>query len=62
MTNEDIRKERDLMYENIKESNERLLELRALCPHEDKVEVNYSFRIGQMSPATVCDNCGELID
>jgi len=61
MTNEEIKSECENMYEQIKKSKERLEELRKICPHEKTKEVNYSWRIGSVQLADVCEYCGELI-
>ena len=40
---------------------ERLKELRAICKHENKIEVNYSYRVGASGLADVCEYCGSFL-
>lgn len=61
MNNTEIKSECDLMYKQIKDAQNRLTELRAICKHEQTFEGNYSYRIGVIMPATICSYCGELI-
>ena len=61
MKNEEIKIECEKMYAQIKQSEERLKELRAICKHENKFQGNYSCRIGAMVLAEICSDCGEFI-
>lgn len=61
MTNEEIRLEKEKMFAQIKSADERLNELRAICKHEKTFEGNYSYRIGVVQIADICEYCGELI-
>ncbi len=61
MTNEEIKTECELMYERIRNSQERLKELRAICKHEKTFTGDYSWRPGSIAPAIICSTCGELI-
>jgi hypothetical protein len=61
MTNEEIKTEKQLMYDQIKMSQDRLAELRSICKHEKTFVGNYSWRIGCSQPADICEYCGELI-
>jgi hypothetical protein len=58
MTNEEIKEDCEVQYEQIKKSEERLKELRGICKHEKTFEGNYSWRIGSIQPATICYYCG----
>lgn len=61
MSSEEIKKECNIMYEQIKFAENRLKELRKLCPHENKFKGNYSYRIGSILPAIICADCGKMI-
>jgi len=61
MNNEEIKKECEQMYSQIKNAEERLKELRKECKHEKTFEGNYSWRIGAIQLADICEYCGELI-
>ena len=61
MKNEEIKKECEQMYAQIKSSEERLKELRKICQHEKTFVGNYSWRIGAIQTADICEYCGELI-
>lgn len=57
----DIKIECQKMYDTIKLSQERLKELRDICPHENTHKGNYSYRIGAIYPVTICEDCGDVI-
>lgn len=61
MTPEEIKEECELQYNQIKNAEARLKELRAICKHENTFEGNYSWRVGSIMPATICSDCGELV-
>lgn len=61
MTPEEIKEECELQYNQIKNAESRLKELRSLCKHENTFEGNYSYRVGSIMPATICSDCGELV-
>lgn len=61
MKKEQIKKECELIYENIKLAEERLYKLRDICSHEDTYEGNCSYRIGATFPATMCSICGDVV-
>ncbi len=56
-----IKLEVEKIYEQIKSAEERLKELRTICKHEKTFEGNYSWQIGSIEPADICEYCGELI-
>lgn len=56
-----IREETRAIYEQIKEAQARLDELRKECKHELTEKTNYSWRVGNIQPAIVCYHCGKLI-
>ena len=62
MTNEEIKTETELMYDQIQKAQDRLTELRSICKHEKTFEGNYSWRIGCCQLADICEYCGELIN
>lgn len=57
-----IKTECELMYAQIKAAEERLKELREICKHEKTFEGNYSWRPGAIMPATICSDCGALVN
>jgi hypothetical protein len=61
MENEQIKKECEQMYAQIKSAKERLKELTAICKHEKTFEGNYSWRVGNIQPADICEYCGSLV-
>lgn len=61
MTNEEIKTECELMYAQIKQGEDRLKEIRSICKHENTFEGNWSWRVGNIQPAIICDDCGSLI-
>lgn len=61
MSNEEIKKECDLMYEQIKNAEARLKELRSICKHEEIFEGLYSWRVGSIEPSIICSHCGSFI-
>jgi len=61
MKNEEIKQEKERCFEQIKKAQERLEEIRKVCKHEKTYEGNYSWRIGCMQLADICEYCGELI-
>jgi hypothetical protein len=56
-----IKRETEALYTKIKRSEERLAEIRETCKHENTKKTNYSWRVGSIRPAIVCDDCGHLI-
>lgn len=61
MSSEEIKSECEFQYAQIKNAEERLKELRAICKHENTFGGNWSWRIGSIEPATICSDCGSLI-
>ncbi len=61
MVSADIKKECELMYLQIKNAENRLKELREICEHEDTDIGNYSYRIGVVEQAEICNSCGIVI-
>ena len=61
MTQEEIKGERELLYLKIQECNDRLKEIRKICSHTNTFEGNWSYRIGNISPAIICSDCGNFI-
>lgn len=57
MESQEIKKECEKLYLEIKLANERLEELRKLCKHEETFEGNYSWREGSYYPADICLFC-----
>lgn len=61
MTQEQIKDSCELQYIKISDAEYTLKELRAMCKHENTFEGNYSYRVGSISPAIICSDCGSLI-
>jgi len=61
MTNDEIKKETNNLYAIIKTAEERLAELKIICPHEKTFIGNYSYRIGNILRAEICEYCGKPI-
>ena len=61
MTNAEIKKECESLYESINEANKRLIELRKLCNHENTFKGNYSYGVGRTFPAIICEHCNEVV-
>lgn len=61
VTGASIKAECELQYKKIKEAEQRIDELRAICTHEKITIGNYSWRSGCICPATFCSDCGKLI-
>ena len=61
MTNEEIKLEKEQIFVEIKSLEERLKELRTICKHEKTFVYNYSWRIGNIQLANICEYCGEVI-
>jgi RecB family exonuclease len=61
MVSADIKKECELMYSQIKKAENRLKELREICEHEDTDNGSYSYRIGVVQQAEICNSCGIVI-
>lgn len=61
MTNEEIKDECEKMYAQIKSAEEKLVKLRSNCKHEKTFEGNYSWRVGNIQLADICEYCGSCI-
>jgi len=61
MTNEEIKAGCELQYAAIKRAEDRLKDLRSICPHEVVFQGNYSYRLGSIVPAIICASCGDFI-
>jgi len=48
------------LYAIISEANQKLEEIRKMCPHKNTEIVNYQFRVGNISKALICSDCGKL--
>lgn len=55
-----IKEEVEKIYTTIKEANQKLEEIRKVCPHINTEIVNYQFRVGNISKALICSDCGKL--
>lgn len=61
MNSQEIKQRRDELLLQIESAEKALKELRDSCPHENIIDTNWSWRIGCIDPAEVCDDCGKLI-
>ena len=62
MSNSEIKTECEELYLKIKESEARLQQIRELeCSHEDTHKGLYSFRVGNIQNAIICNYCNKCI-
>lgn len=61
MTNEEIKNDCLVQYEQIRIAEERLKELRKLCQHEETFQGLYSWRPGAIESAIICSFCGTTV-
>lgn len=61
MTNEQIKMMADLHCTVINNATKALEHLREVCPHEHTHIGKYSWRIGVIQDARMCDYCGKMI-
>jgi hypothetical protein len=61
MTNKEIKTETENCYKTIKQAEDRLTEIRAICPHEKTFIGNYMWRVGHIQQAHICKYCGQFI-
>lgn len=61
MTNEEIKLEREKKEAEIVSAEKRIEELRAICKHEKTVEGCYSWRVGNIQLAEMCEYCAKFI-
>ena len=61
MNNEEIKVECELMYAQLRQSENRLKEIRAICKHENTFEGDWSWRVGSSILAIICSDCGSLV-
>ncbi len=61
MTSGEIKTECEKMYTQIKSAEEKLEELRSACKHEKTFEGMYSWRVGNIQLADICEYCGSCI-
>lgn len=62
MSNGIIKNIADTQIRVIKNATDMLHSLRSVCPHEDTHIGNYSYRIGVIQDAEICDYCGAVIE
>jgi hypothetical protein len=56
-----IKEQCEYQYEQIRKSEERLKELRAMCKHNNTYEGKYSWRVGCIDSAIICSDCGVVV-
>lgn len=61
MSQEHIKRECELIYQTIKNSNNRLDEIRKICQHPNTFEGTYSWRPGSYMESIICSDCGKQI-
>ncbi len=57
MNNEEIKKECEMLYAQIAQANERLKELREICPHEETFVGNYVHQRPSIMETKICSCC-----
>ena len=55
-----IKQECEKLYEQIKNAEEKLEELRKKCKHENTHQGLYSWRVGCIADAIICSDCGSF--
>jgi hypothetical protein len=61
MTQEQIKKLFEDNCKIIKMAEDNISLLGSVCKHPNTFEGNYSHRIGNIQPATICSDCGACI-
>lgn len=61
MTEDEIKNERENMYIQIKQAQDRLTEIRTICKHGETFESRYGADITRAYPAELCSFCHCLI-
>lgn len=49
------------LYKQIRDAEKELAEIRSICKHENTFEGNWSWRPGNIQPATICSDCGQCV-
>lgn len=57
-----IKSKKKKLFKIIEQANLDLKILRKGCEHPNTEGCNYSYGPGRISPATICSDCGELVD
>lgn len=61
MTQEEIKLTCEMQYDAIRHAEKVLADIRSACDHPNTFEGLYSYRLGSISPAIICSDCGTLI-
>ena len=61
MTPEEIKQKVEVCYKQIKDSENRLAEIRKECLHTSSFEGNYSYRVGTIDICDICSFCGKVL-
>lgn len=61
MTQEEIKTGCEYLRSEIEIAKARIRQLQEWCSHENTFEGNWSYRIGNISPAIMCSDCGSFI-
>ena len=61
MTNQEIKDECESLFKKIKNSQDRLAEIRKICKHEHTFLGTWSWRVGCYNEANICSYCGNLV-
>jgi hypothetical protein len=62
MTQQEIKENCTTAYADIKAADEMLEAMRGICKHPETFEGDYSWRIGCIDKATICSDCGAVIN
>lgn len=62
MKSEEIRQNYKSYQKIISSAKEGIVHLRKVCPHNNTSKGNYSYRVGSLSPAIICDDCGKVVE
>lgn len=58
MTNKEIKTKCGELYAEIKSAEDRLAEIRKICPHTETFIGNYEWASGHIMRAYICSACG----
>ena len=61
MSNDSIKRIVDIELTVIKNATKMIEQMRDICPHEHTRVGKYSWRIGVIQDAEICDYCGKMI-
>ena len=61
MLPDEIKKECDSIFDNIKNQKERLEHIQEICNHPTSFIGNFSYKVGCVNPALICSDCNKIL-